>query len=260
MLGYWSKAFGSLIGNILRDFSRQKNQRFEFTKKLISSGMNYDCRPLAETIPFLKLYPSAEALMVPLGDVRYRQSNATPYEIYCLLCTAILKDAKRIFEIGTFDGATTYLLAKSCPESKVFTIDLAPESISNIAGSLVKDEISNVEQSGVGSRFIGTPQQKQIVQIYGDSTRYDYRELYSTMDLVFVDACHEYEFVRSDSQTALNLVKPDGVIIWHDYEVGWPGVVKAVNELTASKSIKHIDKTAIAVLDLAAPENREAVT
>jgi hypothetical protein len=35
-------------------------------------------------------------------------------------------------------------------------------------------------------------------------------------DIVFVDACHEYETSRRDIQDALNLVNDDGIIVLHD--------------------------------------------
>jgi hypothetical protein len=38
------------------------------------------------------------------------------------------------------------------------------------------------------------------------------------MDLVVVDASHTYAAVFSDSMNAFKMIKPGGVIIWHDYE------------------------------------------
>jgi hypothetical protein len=37
-----------------------------------------------------------------------------------------------------------------------------------------------------------------------------------SFDIVFVDACHEYECSRRDIQDALNLVHDDGIIVLHD--------------------------------------------
>jgi len=257
MSNYWLKAIGSIFSNVSKDVLFSKHRKFDFTKKWLSFGIGYENRTNLETIPFLRLYPEARAQTVALGEVRYTQSNATPYEIYCLLCVAMLKRAQSIFEIGTYDGATTYQFAKSCPESTIWTIDLAPEMVSSIQEHLVVEEASNVQNRGVGARYNQTPEEKQVIQLYGDSTQHDYRQYHSKMDLVFIDACHEYEFVRADSETALKLIKSDGVILWHDYEPGWPGVVRAVDELSAKYPIKHIDKTALAVLDLSSPSSRK---
>jgi hypothetical protein len=37
------------------------------------------------------------------------------------------------------------------------------------------------------------------------------------MDVVFVDGAHEWRWVESDSQNALRMVAPGGMVIWHDY-------------------------------------------
>ena len=46
---------------------------------------------------------------------------------------------------------------------------------------------------------------------------------------MLVDAGHEYEFVKADTETALRLIRPGGTILWDDYDPGWPGVVRAVD-------------------------------
>jgi Methyltransferase domain len=52
----------------------------------------------------------------------------------------------------------------------------------------------------------------------------------NTRDMVFVDASHAYEYVKGDTERALSLLKPDGLLIWHDYGE-WPGVTQALNGL-----------------------------
>ncbi len=67
------------------------------------------------------------------------------------------------------------------------------------------------------------------------------------MDLVFVDGCHHYEFVLCDSQNALNMISPDGVVIWHDYASYEPGVVRALNELAKVVPLVHIAGTSLVI-------------
>jgi len=249
MLTHWARALGSLASNSFRDVSAPRRRGFEFTRRWLSFGLEYDRRPRARQAPFLDIYPNADGVGVALGDVAYRRSNANAFEIYCLSCIARLKDARRIFEIGTFDGATTLQLARTCPQSQVFTLDLPPDFPADFRASPVKDEVENVQSGGVGRRFAGAPEAARIVQLYGDSRRFDYTPWQGTIDLVFVDACHEYEFALADSHTALKLLAPHGVVVWHDYEPGWPGVVRAVDSLLRDYPIVCIDKTALAVMD-----------
>lgn len=49
-------------------------------------------------------------------------------------------------------------------------------------------------------------------------------------DLVFLDAAHDYESVRADIQAWWPKVKTSGVLAGHDYDQGWCGVRRAVDE------------------------------
>ena len=56
-------------------------------------------------------------------------------------------------------------------------------------------------------------------------------------DLIFVDADHDYESAYRHSVTALNLLAPGGVILWHDYQNkdylhGGCGVPEALDAVT----------------------------
>jgi predicted O-methyltransferase YrrM len=96
-----------------------------------------------------------------------------------------------------------------------------------------------------------------IVQLYGDTAQFDFAPWYGTRDLVFVDACHEYEYVRNDTDIALRLSRSGGLIIWHDYG-SWVGVTRALNEFHAHDSrfrlIRHIAGTSICFLEVSRAE------
>src|ERR1700676_5252904 len=49
--------------------------------------------------------------------------------------------------------------------------------------------------------------------------------------MVFIDASHDYENVKADILAWRPLIMKDGIIILHDYDWGYPGVVHAVREL-----------------------------
>ncbi|MBD3183553.1 class I SAM-dependent methyltransferase, partial [Candidatus Poribacteria bacterium] len=85
--------------------------------------------------------------------------------------------------------------------------------------------------------------------LYGDSADFDFSPYFGTMDFVLVDGSHSYEYVLSDTDNALKLLKNGkGIILWHDYG-HWDGVTKALNELYESsevfRSLKHIDGTSL---------------
>ena len=247
---YWFNAVSRILANVVADAGRPGLERFAFTQELLRSGSRFDHRPQAPARHFLDLYPEAEALSLQVGELRYTRSNANPLEVFCLGCIAALRQPKRIFEIGTFDGATTVQLAAAAPGAEIFTLDLDPASVNAAQPATIQGEVQNVRDGGVGQRFIGKAAAQRIHQLLGDSTKFDYRPYHGTIDFVFIDACHDYAFAKSDTANALRMC-PDGVIVWHDYCTGWPGVVRAVDELLPEHRIQHIAGTSLAILDRA---------
>jgi predicted O-methyltransferase YrrM len=51
-------------------------------------------------------------------------------------------------------------------------------------------------------------------------------------DIIYVDASHEYEPVKQDITSYWQLLNSGGTMIGDDYQSVWPGVVKAVDELS----------------------------
>ena len=100
-----------------------------------------------------------------------------------------------IFEIGTFVGRTTRLLALNAPPTtQILTLDLHPEEVKH----------------KIGEAFHGTPESEHITQLHGNSQTFNFSPWYNKCDFVWVDACHDYEYVVSDSQNALKLCRTGG--------------------------------------------------
>jgi hypothetical protein len=49
-------------------------------------------------------------------------------------------------------------------------------------------------------------------------------------DIIYIDASHDYESVKTDILSWFPKLKTGGIICGDDYITGWPGVVRAVNE------------------------------
>jgi hypothetical protein len=56
----------------------------------------------------------------------------------------------------------------------------------------------------------------------------------NSLDFVFIDASHDYENVKADILAWLPKIKLGGVLAGDDYDLIWPGVVQAVNEVFPS--------------------------
>jgi predicted O-methyltransferase YrrM len=215
---YWLRAVKANIAHLRRTPG--------FGRELINAGLRADSAPKAPVRDLLTAYPQIEDLAIDLGIVTYRRSNLDPLERFVIAALATLGRARRIFEIGTYDGATTLLLARAAPDAEILTLDL-PRQAAELAS--VALETANVS-AGVGSRFHGRPEEERIMQLFGDSREFDFTPWHGTVDLVIIDGGHEYSPAKADTATAVALLAPGGTAIWDDYTVGWPGVVQAIDE------------------------------
>lgn len=215
-VSYWRHACRSLVTELRTDPA--------FRRSWLSAAVG---RPRAETRSILDLYPQVQELVVPMGDVRFRRSNMDPMEQFVIRALVTILQPRLIVEIGTYDGTTTLALAQSAPEAEIVTLDLPPVE----AGvATVPDEADHAAASHVGACFRGRPEASRITQVLGDSRTFDFGPWEGAADLVLVDAGHEYEFVKADTESALRLIRHGGTILWDDYDPGWPGVVRAVDE------------------------------
>lgn len=233
---YWTEAGRSLARNVRTP---------GFARELATAGLRRDAGPKAPTVFVLDAYPEADGVAVEMGEVAYRRSNLDPMEQYVLAVLAKLREPRRIFEIGTYDGASTVLLARNAPNAQILTLDLPP---AHARAATVEKEVENAA-AGAGSRFRSAPEAERITQLYGDSRMFDFSPWLGSVDLVLVDAGHDYDCAHADTVNALRLLAPGGLIVWDDYQVGWPGVVRAVDE--CRQPVRHIASTDLAVFDSA---------
>ena len=177
------------------------------------------------------------SMVLPLGDLLSISA----------MCAA--RQPKRVFEIGTYTGSTTLLMAMNTPSStELFTLDLRVEDMPE----------SWLDENGnppfeAGLLFRHTPFQSKIRQLLGGSDAFDFSPYKGTIDFVYIDADHSCDAVLRDSEIAFELVSPDGIIVWDDYR--WlpehsaiAGVTNALNRLSASHDIRQLVNTRLAVL------------
>lgn len=200
-----------------------------------------------------QLFPNIETkeIRVPVHQTVRRHPWALPMvELLQLAAVVHHTQPHRIFEIGTYTGSTTLMMAMNTPsETEIFTLDIDPavrETHQHGYG------VGGFPKFTVGSAYLDTPVAAKIQQLFLKSSSFDFRPFYGTIDLVFVDADHTYEFVKADTATAFKLLRSGGIIIWDDYL--WnerspedSGVARCINELAQTKSVFQIDGTRFAI-------------
>lgn len=203
------------------------------------------------TIPLTSVLDSKLdiTLLEPLGD----PGNVTLLELMVISFLARRARPQAVFEIGTFDGRTALNLAANLgPEGKVYTLDLPSAALDATKFPLAVGERSFVAKASSGAKFVNTPHAAKITQLYGDSAIFDFSAYENRMGLVFVDGSHTREYLQQDSQTALHLAADGAVILWHDYQQDWPGVIAGLNELyetnPAFSALRKIEGTTLVML------------
>jgi predicted O-methyltransferase YrrM len=164
-----------------------------------------------------------------------------PVEQVLLEALIHTRSVEAAFEIGTFNGGTTRLIAEALPEiGRVVTIDLPSEEFDLTQGP---KDFSGLQ---VGCAFQDSPAAAKIVQINADSTSFDFTPYRAQFDLVLVDGGHDYIHGLVDSRSALQLVRPGGVILWDDFEPYWHGLVRGVTDAMAGRNLFKVSGTSFA--------------
>lgn len=93
-------------------------------------------------------------------------------------------DARTMFEFGTFNGTTTWTLARNAPGSTIHTLDL-PRAASP---SLPVEESDHVTRSFLKEHLYSRlPHDSEVIQLWGDSAEFEPSDEHSDRDLVYVD-------------------------------------------------------------------------
>ena len=168
------------------------------------------------------------------------------------ILAVLARSARLMFEFGTCTGKTAYLWARnSPPDAHIVTVTLAPDHLDDYRREATDDPLdlhyALKESSHTDFLYSGTDVAAKVEQLFSDSKRLDVTAWAARCDLVFVDGSHAYSYVVSDSDRALRLVAPGGLVLWHDYAGPHhaPGVYRALNELSARLPLARLEGTTL---------------
>jgi len=166
----------------------------------------------------------------------------------CVVCRAV--QPKVVFEIGTSIGYTSLHFAlNSPPETKIYTLDLPPERSASLATTWMDQDM--IHSHSREYLFRQESAGEKVTTLYGDSATFDFGPYRQAVDLFFIDGAHSYEYVKNDTEKALDCVRPGGVIAWHDYgRAGTNGVSRYLEELAheQGRPVRSLVGSTIALL------------
>lgn len=153
-------------------------------------------------------------------------------------------NATRVFEFGTYKGVSTTQLALNLPDGgMVFTLDLPEDHPVYISYSQLPSES--------GMKMLVPPAlSHKITFLKEDSAAFDTTPYRGTMDLVFVDGFHSFEYVKNDTEKGLEMLRPGGIIAWHDCVSNRPEIVRYLKTLSPLPILVESSSLAYAIKPL----------
>jgi predicted O-methyltransferase YrrM len=204
---------------------------------------NSRIRPLRIT----QIFPGIEDQSVEVGVIDPDTAHVNHVDMLYVCAMARHVRARSLFEFGTFLGRTTYHLARGQDVTEVFTLDLDP-SAEYPAGLNVGRAVRAVHERGLqGYFFRGQECARLITQLHGDSRTFDYAPYRGRMDFVFVDGGHTADLIANDTKQALAMLKPGGLIVWHDFAPKGRDVVSFARDLSTTHPLFWVPDTSLLI-------------
>ena len=165
--------------------------------------------------------------------------------IVAALCDRL--GARTFFEFGTYWGRTAWTVAMNNPGIRVFTLDLPNRE----AASGLQLEFTDqylLQEWRRGEAFLETAEADRIERLFGDSATFDYSRYEASIDVVYIDGSHSYSYVKNDTEAALRMLGPRGVIVWDDYPA-YNGVYAYLQEFAQrmDTTLLHLQGTRLVI-------------
>lgn len=147
------------------------------------------------------------------------------------LCVFLPEKAQAV-EIGSYAGESAVIFVQSGKIEKLYCVDPWQENYDP------EDEASLSKMERVEEAFDEriVPYSKSIVKMKTTSFEASVKFKNETLDFVYIDGNHSYDFVLQDITLWYPKLKKDGILAGHDRR--WPGVKKALQ--TAGLSMEKI--------------------
>ncbi len=138
----------------------------------------------------------------------------------------------RIAEIGVADGRFALTLCQTIPDIDYIGVDPWAPYSGNRRGGPLEQHVRNYNRALERLRPFNARLMGQTSVAVGLRLEAD------TLDAVYIDGNHAYEYVRTDLQVWSDKVRPGGIVAGHDFfQFAGAGVIRAVTEFTTSKGI-----------------------
>jgi predicted O-methyltransferase YrrM len=156
-----------------------------------------------------------------------------------ILASFMLEQGYQTFvEVGCKEGRTTGHILANVPDSRVIAIDpwITQEATKDPTKETYADwDFSKIEAefwANVGEHTDRCTMLRRTSEQAADLGLFDPDDILYTdpIDLIFIDALHDYEHVKQDIALWWPKVRIGGILAGHDFNHKWPGCERAVAE------------------------------
>lgn len=230
----------------LKEFLLNKKSRSKSLKAMVELLYQEHSSKLYR-VPSVSLKALVPNLQIQLPSYLPKEGNLSPQELIVIgLITQYFKPTK-IVEIGTFNGLSALCMALNSPAStSIHTLDLDPNVNIDLKHVWKEDLKYIYDQTKRDKVYAHFSEKAKITAHLGDSLSYDFTR-FGLADFIFIDGGHHFSVVASDTEKALSILKPYGLILWHDYSCHCEGVFDYLNDLNRKLPLQHIQGTSLVI-------------
>jgi predicted O-methyltransferase YrrM len=200
---------------------------------VLGSALSATHEVFTPTLDLLRLPQVAvEDLLPEAGEMRadfvfFPKAKASVSLLEFIALVLLLKrtDARSIFEFGTYKGVSITQLALNAPNARIFTLDLPEHSTSTAYDIRFQKDAVIAREMGKGG-LVPPDVRPRITFLKCDSAIFDETPYREQIDFVFVDGAHNMDYVRNDSEKGWRMLRPGGIMVWHDFVPADPDVVR----------------------------------
>jgi len=154
-------------------------------------------------------------------------------------------------EIGVYRGFNAFEMLHNMNIKTLYLVDPYkgymgkdgieyPDGVSDVQGD--KTKIPTMKTAKKEAHKLIDRENKKVVWIEKDSVE-ALKEIPNNLDFVYIDANHNYEYIKADIENYYKKVRKGGVLGGHDYnDDRHPGVRKAVNEFLIKTGYKLVQQ------------------
>lgn len=180
-------------------------------------------------------------LPLPVIDWHKRPRRfMNPGELETLIALVRSVNAKGVLEFGINTGRTAQAILEYCPTVEVY------EGVDVPMGYVTEKTVQRNEVPQVPGELVkDDPRVRLIIRPTGSHELVP-QDL-AACDAVFIDGDHSRKGVMNDTALALEMVRPGGIIMWHDYhDLGTVDVREVLHEMQKefpAMPLRHVPGT-----------------